>query len=324
MTYAVIRTPANVRRLTGIDCDNAWLVVDGDERVLYTDFRYIPMVRRVAPDLKVRDCRKLKLSKSSVGFEKSISVAEFERLKRLAPKGAKFHDVTRELQELRAVKTPAEIGKMRAAAALNDRIWQAAAKRFRAGMTERQMALVVKKMMLEKGDGEAFETIVCVGPNAAECHHVPDDTRWDGEAPVLVDLGVKLGGYCSDMTRNILSGGRITKSYRASYDLVLKANRAAIAAAKPGLTGRALDKVARDIIVKGGYGASFGHSLGHGVGLEIHESPTASPKSDWTLKPGMVVTIEPGIYLEGRLGVRIEDLVLITDTGCEVLSRSAK
>ena len=200
-------------------------------------------------------------------------------------------------------------------------------------MAERQMAAVIRKMMIDRGEGEAFATIVCVGRNAAECHHEPDDTVWNGREPVLVDIGVKLDGVCSDLTRNLVPGfrdpsGRATRAkpyrlYRQVYELVLEANLAAIAAARPGLTGRQLDKVARDVIAKGGFGRCFGHSLGHGVGYEIHEPPTASKRSETVLKPGMVLTIEPGVYLEDNLGVRIEDLILITETGCEVLSSAA-
>ena len=148
-------------------------------------------------------------------------------------------------------------------------------------------------------------------------------------------MGVKLNGFCSDLTRTIKPGECARKAsqsrrgvrksglYWKVYDLVLEANEAAIAAAKPGMTGKQLDKVARDVIRKGGFGKCFGHSLGHGVGYEIHEAPYASKKGEMVLKPGMLVTIEPGIYLEDNLGVRIEDLVLITATGCEVLSATA-
>ncbi len=334
----VLRGCANVRKVTGVDCHGeAWAVVADGKPVLYTDFRYIPMAHRVAPKLKVRDvkyfdkdlkrlfggcgaaCRR-------VGFEKSITVAEFERLRGFLPK-ADFVDVTKEMQEMRAVKSEEEIAKMRAASDLNVQIWKDAQKEFRAGMTERQMASVIRTMMFERGEGEAFDTIVCVGANAAECHHVPDHTTWNGKDPVLVDMGVKLDGYCSDMTRNLVPSGkgvRQSSTYRKVYDLVLKANEAAIAAVKPGISGKELDKVARDVIADGGFGRCFGHSLGHGVGLEVHEAPNASVKSDWILKPGMFVTIEPGIYLEDNLGVRIEDLVLVTEAGCEVLTSAAE
>jgi len=316
----LVSQPPNVRALTGITCDNAVLqvsVADG-KTVFHTDFRYVPMVHRVAPELKVRDLRRLKLAGRRVGCEFTLSHARILALQKLAPR-ATFVDVSADLAKLRAVKTPEEQEKLRAAERLNCAIWQDASATFRAGMTEREMARIIQKLMIDRGDGEAFETIVCVGANAAECHHEPDDTVWNGKDPVLVDMGVKLNGYCSDLTRNIVPK-RPSVAYRTVYDLVLKANRAAIAAARPGMTARALDKVARDVIAKGGFGKCFGHSTGHGVGLEIHEAPTVSRRDETVLKPGMVVTIEPGIYLEGNLGVRIEDMILITETGCEVLS----
>ena len=337
LDLVLVANEANIRALTGVNCDNAILAVSGSGfRVeLYTDFRYAPMVHRVAPKLKCRDIKRFGNRERGtgngvprrIGYESSISHAKFLEWQKKFPK-AKFVDISKDLVAIRAVKTPDEIAALRAAEKLTCEIWETARGRFRAGMTERQMARIIQKLMIEKGEGEAFATIVCVGKNAAECHHEPDDTVWNGREPVLVDMGVKLGGFCSDLTRNLVSrssrGARVSRTYRQVYQLVLKANRAAIAAAKPGMTGKQLDKVARDVIRKGGFGKCFGHSLGHGVGYEIHESPYASKKGDLTLKPGMLVTIEPGIYLEGNLGVRIEDLILITETGCEVLSNCEK
>ena len=329
---AVVFNQANVRSLTGIDCDNACLLVKADGTVVFhTDFRYVPMVHRVAPWLKVDDIKKVggarpfrsgraKLLK--MGYESSVTHARFMQLEKAFP-GATFTDVDANVKELRAVKTADELAKLRAAEALNDAIWSEAQKKFKPGMTEREMARVIQHLMIERGDGEAFETIVCVGKNAAECHHVPDDTVWNGREPVLVDMGVKLDGYCSDMTRNMVPA-RPSKLYKKVYGLVLEANRRAIAAARPGMTAGALDKVARDFLTQEGFGKAFGHSLGHGVGIEIHEAPWAAKKQKMVLKPGMSVTIEPGVYLEDNLGVRIEDLVLITETGCEVISHSAK
>lgn len=329
---AVVFNQANVRSLTGIDCDNACLMVKADGKVVFhTDFRYVPMVHRVAPWLKVDDIKKVNGAKPfkagrskllKMGYESSVTHARFLQLEKAFP-GATFTDVDANVKELRAVKTADELAKLRAAEALNDRIWSEAQKKFKPGMTEREMARVIQHLMIELGEGEAFETIVCVGKNAAECHHVPDDTVWNGKESVLVDMGVKLGGYCSDMTRNMVPT-RPSKLYKKVYGLVLEANRRAIAAARPGMTAGALDKVARDFLTKNGFGEAFGHSLGHGVGIEIHEAPWAAKKQKMVLKPGMSVTIEPGVYLEGNLGVRIEDLVLITETGCEVISHSAK
>ncbi|MGN0842465.1 MAG: M24 family metallopeptidase [Kiritimatiellia bacterium] len=329
---AVVFNQANVRSLTGIDCDNACLLVKADGTVVFhTDFRYVPMVHRVAPWLKVDDIKKVggarpfrsgraKLLK--MGYESSVTHARFMQLEKAFP-GATFADIDANVKELRAVKTADELAKLRAAEALNDAIWSEAQKKFKPGMTEKDMARVIQHLMIERGDGEAFETIVCVGKNAAECHHVPDDTVWNGREPVLVDMGVKLDGYCSDMTRNMVPA-RPSKLYKKVYGLVLEANRRAIAAAKPGMTAGALDKVARDFLTQEGFGKAFGHSLGHGVGIEIHEAPWAARKQKMVLRPGMSVTIEPGLYLEGNLGVRIEDLVLITETGCEVISHAAK
>ena len=328
---AVVFNQANVRCLTGLDCDNACVLVADGKVVFYTDFRYVPMVHRCAPWIKVADIRRLNGRRplsvgrkgcSRVGYESCITQSRFASLGKVFPKAA-FTDILSDLTALRAVKTADEQDRLRAAEALNDAIWSEAQKKFKPGMTEIEMARVIKHLMIEKGEGEAFETIVCVGKNAAECHHVPDDTVWNGREPVLVDMGVKLGGYCSDMTRNIVPA-RPSRLYRKVYDLVLQANLRAIAAAKPGMTAGALDKVARDFLTKEGFGKAFGHSLGHGVGIEIHEAPWAARRQKTVLRPGMSVTIEPGIYLEGNLGVRIEDLVLITETGCEVISHSAK
>ena len=321
---------ANLKSLIGFGCDNGVLVVSKNfthrnsslftlTSYFYTDFRYAPEARRKCRGLKVRDIKNFEIDNiARIGYEGEIPHRRFVEFQKFAKK-AKFVDVSRDLLAIRAVKGEEEIAKLRAAEKLDCEIYRDAVKEFRAGMTERQMAAVIKKLMIERGDGEAFDTIVCIGRNAAECHHVPDDTVWNGRDPVLIDMGVKLGGYCSDLTRNIMPK-RMSGSYRRAYELVKEAHDAAIAAAKPGLPGRKLDKIARDVIRKGGFGKCFGHSLGHGVGLEIHEAPNASKKSDWTLKPGMLVTIEPGIYLEDNFGIRIEDLILITETGCEVLS----
>lgn len=326
----LVRHQASVRAIAGINCDNAILTISVSDRgksaAVYTDFRYAAMVHRLAPGLKCCDIKRFvtlaKTKPRRIGYESSVAHSTFVAWKKLF-KNAAFVEVDKDIAGMRAVKSADEIAGLRAAEKLNCQIWEMAKNRFRAGMSERRMAGIIKKLMIDYGDGEAFDTIVCVGKNAAECHHEPDDTIWNGRDAVLVDMGVKLNGFCSDLTRN-LKPKRASVAYRKAYDLVLRANLSAIAAAKPGITGKRLDKIARDIIAKGGFGKCFGHSLGHGVGYEIHEAPYASKKSAMKLKSGMLVTIEPGIYLEHNFGVRIEDLVLITDTGCEVLSNSEK
>ena len=358
---AAVFSEANIKALTGIECDNACLFVmparpggeEKDEVEFFTDFRYVPMVHRLAPWLKVRDIKAfsgktpLTIGRRTfrrVGFESSIPHAKYALLAKVFPgfdlphsakvymaenpqshlaPGAEFIDVLPGINKLRAVKTKDELDCVRAAAALNDVVWTEARNRFRPGMTEREMARIIKHLMIDKGDGEAFSTIVSVGKNAAECHHMPDDTVWNGCEPVLVDMGVKLDGYCSDMTRNIVPD-RQSSLYRKIYSLVLEANRRAIAAVRPGMKASDLDGVARRYLAKAGFGKKFGHSLGHGVGIEIHEAPVVGKRSQYVLEKGMVVTIEPGLYLEGVLGVRIEDLVIVGDKGAEVISNSAK
>ena len=322
LDQVLVCDPANVRAFAGVASDNAVVT----KEAVYTDFRYIPAARRVLKGTKlaVRDIKKLEgamprgSSGRRIGYESSISHGRFLRLQKLFPR-AKFVDISKDLAAIRAVKTAEEIAALRAAARLSAEIWKEASGRFKAGMTELEMARVIRRLMAERGDGESFDTIVCVGRNAAECHHEPDDTVWDGREPVLVDMGVKLGGVCSDMTRNIVPR-RPSPRYRQAYDLVRRAHDAAIEAARPGMTAKALDRVARDVIRAGGLGRRFGHALGHGVGYEIHEAPSVSQKGDSVLKEGMVFTIEPGVYIEGDIGIRIEDTVLLTASGCEVLT----
>ncbi len=326
LDQALVMSEVGILALTGIHCDNGILEIrrpkTGRARVtFFTDFRYIPMVHRVAPDLTCRDIKSFKVTGKRVGIEFTLPHTTYLKMKAKAPRAATFVDLAEDLAALRMVKTEDEKQRLREAEALACEIWNDASKKFKPGMTEREMAAIIKKMMIDRGEGEAFSTIVCVGKNAAECHHEPDDTVWSGKENILVDMGVKFKGVCSDLTRNLIV--KSSPLYKKVYALVLKANEAAIKAAKPGLRARDLDKVARDIIRKGGFGKCFGHSLGHGVGYEIHEAPNASKKSEHVLRAGMTVTIEPGIYLEGNLGVRIEDLILITDDGCEVLSTSA-
>jgi Xaa-Pro aminopeptidase len=305
---------SNIRALTGVDCDSACLTTDA----FYTDFRYAAMVRRTEPSLKVRDIRRLAVKGGRIGYEPSIPHAKFMKLREAAPE-AEFVDIEEAVKAMRMVKTPQEQAGICAAERLNVEIWKEASALFRPGMTEREMAVVIRRLMIERGDGEAFETIVCVGANAAECHHAPDDSVWNGREPVLVDMGVKLNGFCSDLTRNLVPKG-VRGLYRRVYRLVEEANRAAIAAVRPGISAARLDRIARGIIARGGFGRCFGHALGHGVGYDIHEAPALSKRDKTVLEPGMIVTVEPGVYLEGNLGVRIEDLVLVTEDGCEVLS----
>ena len=315
----------NIKALTGVEFDAAVLIVERAPKkpVLYTDFRYIPAARRLCPFLDVKEMSEFTAHKAGkVAYESKVSHRKYLDFK-LRFYQAKFCEADEILNSLRAKKTDVEIEGVANAAKINDKVWAYSFPRFKPGMTERDMARVIKSAMIKYGDGEAFETIVCVGANAAECHHMPDDTLWNGREALLVDMGVKVNGFCSDMTRTI-PPKRKSALYRRVYELVKRAQQAAVDALKPGMTGVEIDAVARNIITQGGFGDAFGHALGHGVGYEVHEAPIASKKSKCVFEPGMIVTIEPGIYLEGNLGVRIEDLVLVTEDGNKVLSKSPK
>jgi Xaa-Pro aminopeptidase len=237
------------------------------------------------------------------------------------PGVTEWEDIDPLILAQRAVKSPREQRVLRRAITANDALLAALLPQLRAGLSEWEIRNLIRREADRFGQGEAFDTIACVGANAAECHHVAGDEVLGPGQPLLLDFGVKLDHYCADMTR-CLSPQRPDTRYRKLFRLVLEANRRVIAAIRPGMTGREVDDVARNHIVQAGYGAAFGHGLGHGLGLEVHEAPSFSPRSEEVIRPGMVVTVEPGIYLSGKVGIRIEDVVLITRDGCEVLTRS--
>ena len=316
---------------TGLSSDNGVLEVRvGEEPVYRTDFRYLVMAKRVAPWLKSEALWKPKdeapvleglfRGVRRIGYEGSLSAARFKTLHDALP-GSEWVDVRSQLLALRAVKSPAEQRAVRRAVAYNDAVLQTWIPHLEEGATEWEIRTRIRSLMDYVGQGEAFDTIVCVGRNGAECHHEPDETVYTKGKPLLIDMGVKVDHYCSDMTR-CLCRGKPPALFRELHRIVHEANRAAIAAVKPGMVCADIDAVARGVIEKAGYGKAFAHSLGHGVGLFIHEAPNFSPLCKTVLEPGMVVTVEPGIYLPGRAGVRLEDMVLVTKTGCEVLTQT--
>lgn len=326
----LLRTEVNLYYLTGLSSDNAILVAADGEPTFYTDFRYIVMAKRKAPGLKCElmwpaknhadALAKMGKKWRRVGYEGNITASRFNALREALP-DVELVNVSNELMEMRSVKSPAEQRVMRGAIAANDKVYQALRAYAKPGMTEWVLATFFRMMAWQLGQGEAFDTIVCAGRNGAECHHEPDNTELRAGQPVLVDQGVRLNHYCSDMTRCFCLG-KPSAAYRNIYRVVYEANRAAIRAIKPGMVCGDIDAIARNYIDRAGYGKAFGHSLGHSLGLEIHESPGFSPGCKTVLKPGMLITVEPGIYLPGRLGIRHEDVVLVTKTGCEVLSKS--
>lgn len=322
---------ANLYYFTGLVCDNGALLLErGRPPAFRTDPRYLVMARRKAPALdnapiwpasREQDALAAKgRGWRRIGYEGSISARRFLALRDALP-AAEWVDVSRTLGEMRSVKSPAEQDAMRRAAARNDELLASLLRRAAPGATEWALRAFARAETDRLGQGEAFDTIVCFGENAAECHHVPDASVLRDGRPMLVDLGIRLDHYCSDMTRCAFFG-KPTALYREIHRIVHDANRAAIRAIRPGLPCGEIDAVARGLIERAGYGEAFCHSLGHGVGLEIHESPGFHPGCETILEPGMVITVEPGIYLPGELGIRLEDLVLVTETGCEILSQT--
>ncbi|MBE0585719.1 MAG: aminopeptidase P family protein [Desulfofustis sp.] len=228
------------------------------------------------------------------------------------------------VEKLREVKSEAEIALIRRSVALNEEIFKSVFQSLTAGTTEIEIALTIETAMRRAGaDGVSFETIVAAGENSARPHAVPTDRPVGRHEPITIDMGLVLTGYCSDMTRSFTLGTP-DQRFLAIHRVVRTAQKAGIAAVKPGITMKTVDRAARSVIESAGYGSFFGHSLGHGVGLAGHEAPSVSARSHRTLKAGMIVTVEPGIYLPKKFGVRIEDIVVLRDSGCENLTASPK
>jgi Xaa-Pro aminopeptidase len=228
------------------------------------------------------------------------------------------------VEQLRAVKEPAELERIRAAAALADEALSATLSRGLAGRSERAVALDLEDEMRHRGSEPSFPSIVAAGPQGAQPHADARDVEIPRGTLVIVDWGARVDGYCSDCTRTFATGD-VDAEARELYDLVARAQRTGLEAVRAGVTGRDADAAARAVIDHAGQGERFGHGLGHGVGLEVHEGPRlAKAGGDERLQAGNVVTVEPGVYVPGRFGVRVEDLVVVTAQGVEILSASSK
>jgi Xaa-Pro aminopeptidase len=225
------------------------------------------------------------------------------------------------IETLRRCKTAAEIKQIRAAVLLNEQVFQAVYATLRPGQTERQVADRIEQTMRQLGaEGPAFDTIVGAGENGALPHAVPSDRPLRQGEPIVIDMGLRLNGYCADMTRTVILGQPDDKT-TAIIRIVRRAQLAATKVIRAGCTGREADRAARNIITAAGYGKHFGHGLGHGVGLAVHEAPALNRRNRGQLAPGMVVTVEPGIYLPDWGGVRLENMVVVKKTGCELLNQ---
>jgi Xaa-Pro aminopeptidase len=326
----------NVRWLTGFTGTNGAAVVGTDGTLRFvTDFRYLTQAaeqlaeswsREISTDLLEGVVRQLPDEGDlRLGFDDAhLSVRDHVKLARLVREGIELVAAGGAVEALRAVKDAEELDRVRAAARLADEALSEVLTRGLAGRTERDVALDIEFTMRRLGaEAASFPPIVAAGAHGALPHAVPRDVEIPAGTLCVVDWGAQLDGYASDCTRTF-GTGEVDPRDREVYDLVLRAQETALAAVRPGPTGREVDAVARAIIDEAGHAEHFGHGLGHGVGLEVHEGPRLSKQGEDALGAGMVVTVEPGVYVPGAVGVRIEDLVIVTEDGAEVVSSLPK
>jgi Xaa-Pro aminopeptidase len=324
----LVTSLVNVRYLTGFDSSNAAvLVTPGGEATLYTDFRYIEAAHEV-DGVHVTLTRRSLLGDIAGELPQRLqfeaAALPYAQWQLLNGAGLDLEPTTGVVEELRSVKDEEELQAIRRAARVADRAFEALTAETFVGRTEKELAWRLQELMHAHGaDDMSFEPIVASGPNGARPHADPENRLVETRTLVVVDFGAKVDGYCSDCTRTV-STGALPDRLRRAYDVCLAAQEAAVAGIRPTLTGFEADRIARSIIDSEGFGGEFGHGLGHGVGLDVHEAPRLSTESEDTLQTGNVVTVEPGIYLEGLGGVRIEDLVVVTDEGVELLTSFPK
>jgi Xaa-Pro aminopeptidase len=336
----VVSHLTNVRYLTGYIGSNAVTVIGPRGARVLTDSRYAVSAREQVDDeidvvigpgeLTAQIARAVAeiAPGGSVGLEAAyVSMSRGQQVTQAITTADGSVQVSPEVgyvERLRVVKDQTEIDAISVAAQMTDRALARVLERGLVGRTEREVAFDLQAELFREGaEGPSFEIIVAAGPNGAKPHAVPGMRAIGADELVVIDLGAIAGGYCSDMTRTVTTGD-ISSELARAYAVCAEAQAAAVAAVRPGVSGAAVDAVARDLITLAGFGDAFGHGLGHGVGMEIHEAPRLARESTDELRPGMIVTIEPGIYLEGRGGVRIEDLAVVTDDGARVLSQSPK
>jgi Xaa-Pro aminopeptidase len=326
----VVSNLVNVRWLTGFTGSNATAVVGPAQRRFVTDFRYLTQAaeqlddeweREISSDLLKRVAERLPEGRLRLGFDDAhLTVKQHAQLAGHVGDDVELVAAGGVVEALRAVKDPAEIDAIRAAARLADAAFEEVVGAGIVGRTERAVALDLEIAMRRRGaEAPSFAPIVAAGPHGALPHAVPRDVPIPAGTLVVIDWGAQLGGYASDCTRTVATGELDPRDH-AVYALVLRAQETALAAVRPGPTGQEVDAIARAVIDEAGHAEHFGHGLGHGVGLEVHEGPRLSKIGHDTLAAGNIVTVEPGVYVPGAVGVRIEDLVAITADGHEVLS----
>ena len=331
----LVTNVVNVRWLTGFTGSNALALVGANQRRFITDFRYLTQSAEQVDELWEREISSepLKLAVEGLpgdrplklGFDDAhLTVKQHAQLAELVPEGVALVAAGAIVEKLRAVKDAAEIDAIRAAAKLADDALEEVLVGGLVGRTELDVALDLEIAMRRRGaQGVSFPPIVAASEHSALPHAEPRDVPIPAGTLVTIDWGAQLDGYASDCTR-VFATGELDPRDKAVFDLVLHAQARALAAIRPGPTGKEVDAVAREIIEQAGHGEHFGHGLGHGVGLEVHEGPRLSKQGEDAIAAGNVVTVEPGVYVPGAVGARIEDLVAVTEDGHEVLSSLPK
>jgi len=321
----------NVRYLTGFTGSNGACIVTRNDRIFFTDFRYVEQAREQVPDFeRVEAGRDMlgdlaKRLRGRTGFDdEDLSVAAHRKVGEKSPDGVELVPAGGLVEELRAVKDDSEVAAMRAAAELATAAYDTLSERGLAGRTERKVAVELVRFMEDAGaEGPSFPPIVASGAHGALPHAVPRDIEIPRDTFVVIDLGAIVDGYCSDCTRTLATGS-LGDEALAIYELVQRAQAESLPATTAGADYKEVDAVARRIIDSAGHDEHFGHGLGHGVGLEIHEAPRLGKTAEGSLVAGNAVTVEPGVYLPGNVGVRIEDLVIVTDGEPEILTAFPK
>jgi len=335
--FVSVHPPANQYlsgMLTALDHVSSVIIVSANEARFLRDSRYTEQAQREVSGFEITQIAGDQLTVAGetlkdMGLKRAAfdpnghTVAEHTRLAEAS--GGELHATETVVTHLRVTKDTDEARAIKEATELAEGVLNDVVPTLEEGMRERDVAAIIEYEMKRRGaTGPSFPTIVLFGANSSLPHGVPGDTALKPGDIVLIDMGARLRGYCSDLTRTYVFSSIPGEWFEEIYTLTLHAQRTALKAVRPGVTGREVDAAARDIIRDGGFGDRFGHGLGHGVGIEVHEEPRVNTRSDSVLKAGMVVTVEPGIYLPGQGGVRIEDLVLVTESGCEVLTKTPK
>lgn len=328
----LITLPANISYLTDYTSRHSWFLISKKENVYLTDSRYIEeaknnlgklfSIRQVNESLfNTIDCLCKNLNIKNLGFEERyLSVYEYQKLREKLGPTTQLIPTQGLVEKLREIKSPEEINKIREATRITISALKFIKNFISPGARETEIAGELQRFIRYAGGIDvSFDIIVASGPNSSYPHHKTSRRKIGNNEPVLIDIGVDYFGYKSDLTRVFFSG-KINSLIRRVYNIVVKAQDKAINKIKPHVLINKIDRAARQYITRKGYGGFFNHNLGHGVGLEVHEAPRISPKENKELKEGMVFTIEPAIYLPGKFGIRLEDIVLVTKNNAEVIS----